>query len=98
MNASLCNETCANFRAGKFYVQRYGKEGLVNGGANLVGNLALLQVIQSLLTYHTFNFMENFLSCFCCNADVVLREVEGAPIGLYHLVCIKVKAADPKLE
>ena len=70
----------------------------VNGGANLEGNLPLLQVIQSLLTYHTFNFMENFLSCFCCNADVVLREVEGAPIGLYHLVCIKVKAADPKLE
>ena len=70
----------------------------VNGGANLEGNLPLLQVIQSLLSYNTFNFMENFLSCFCCNADVVLREVEGAPIGLYHLVCIKVKAADPKLE
>ena len=70
----------------------------VNGGANLEGNLPLLQVIQSLLTYHTFNFMENFLSCFSCNADVVLREVEGAPIGLYHLVCIKVKDVDPKLE
>ena len=70
----------------------------VNGGENLEGNLPLLQVIQSLLTYHTFNFMENFLSCFCCNVDVVLREVEGAPLGLYNLVCIKVKAADPKLE
>ena len=70
----------------------------VNGGANLEGNLPLLQVIQSLLIYHTFNFMENCLSCFCCNADVVLREVEGAPIGLYHLICIKVKAPDPKLE
>ncbi|KAE8821486.1 hypothetical protein D1007_00259 [Hordeum vulgare] len=28
-------------------------------------------------------------------ADVVIREGEGAPIGIYHLVCIKVKAADP---
>ena len=58
----------------------------VNGEAILEGNLPLLQVIRSstiisYLTYITY-CTGMFVNCFCCHADMVLREVQSAPIGL----------------